>query len=547
MLASVQDEVHQHQQTQVQAIQDSYQKQLQDLTEGFEQQVRHSHMWAHTQHRPGIDHMTGMSLQVLELQQQTNAQLADVQLAAEDALHQAAQAVLEELQLDSPVLHLPTATPGALWPTKAGSIAGSEVALELSLAALQQHADTGQPQHVAAACQQLVSTDVSQAQQQHGSSSRATSRSQKPCTAHAAPAAAQHKVPGDMRPSLDAPDIQWSLQHEDQVALDNMTSAAEQQDVHVPADWLQQQQQQQEQLPQPSISWHHRQAEHPAAQSVAQRAISPPAAAVMPTIGRSPSGSAAAGSPRAAAAATDSLQQAPWQRRPGRSSSGTSSQGPSLRAPAGAPTEQLAGYTRASLCQGAALATATPCPRMPPWQSLACHSQGAVQQGVLGRQLRTVMSLPARRQAAVPQPLTTRPVPATTAVEHAASVVLRRAPSLRQQLEAGWQQGLAKAAGKAADTSSTGVQLQAGVVRRGSLATTGVIINDSSSDDESSAHEGGSPGQQRRSLEVKLWSSLLHHGGAGGAPTRGRGDAGGASLVPAVKKPGAALARSSSA
>lgn len=491
LLASVQDTVRQEQQAQVQAIQANYQKQLQDLTEAFEQQV-------------------------LELQQQTHAQLADLQLAAEDALHQAAQAVLEELQLDSPVAHLPTATPGGL--TKPGSPASSEMVLELSLAALQQqHADTGQPQDDAAACQQLVSTDKQREVRQQQSSHRVASNSTKPCAAHAAPA--QHKAPGDMRPNLDAPDTCCSLQHEDQ---------AEQQERHVPANWLQQQEQQ-EQLPQPSSCW----LQHPAAQPVAQRAVRPPAG--MPSIGRSPSGSAAAGSPQEAPVAKDSLEQGPWQRRPGSSSSSSS-----LFGPAGAPTERLARQSTASLHQGAALVKPTPCPRMLPWQPAPGQNQGAVQQGVLGRQLRAVVSLPARQQA-VSQPLTTRRASATTAADHAASAVLRRAPSLRQQLEAGWQQGLAKAAGKAADTSSTGI-LQTGVVSRRGSHTTGVTINDSSSD-ESSGDEGGSAGQQRRSIEVKRWSSLLQHSGA----PRGARASYAHSLAPAGRKQGAGLARSSSA
>lgn len=113
-------------------------------------------------------------------------------------------------------------------------------------------------------------------------------------------------------------------------------------------------------------------------------------------------------------------------------------------------------------------------PRQQRWQTQAEPS----------RQLRKVASLPGVQECAAAKQRSLRKCVSST------EYVLRRAPSWRQQLESGWQQGLAKAAGKAAATSVNSLDdvatmtlqamtLQAKLTgQRGSLAACDVSSDD---------------------------------------------------------------------
>lgn len=111
-------------------------------------------------------------------------------------------------------------------------------------------------------------------------------------------------------------------------------------------------------------------------------------------------------------------------------------------------------------------------PRQQRWQTQAEPS----------RQLRKVASLPVQECAVAKQRSLRKCVSSTESV-------LRRAPSWRQQLESGWQQGLAKAAGKAAATNVNSLDdvaaLQAKLSGpRGSLASLAAADVSSSDDDD---------------------------------------------------------------
>jgi hypothetical protein len=114
----------------------------------------------------------------------------------------------------------------------------------------------------------------------------------------------------------------------------------------------------------------------------------------------------------------------------------------------------------------------------------------------LSRQLREFSSLPARRHTAAVATLR-KCVSNIESLQGAA--VLRSAPSLRRQLQSDWQQGLAKAAGRAAAARLQG---------RGRLSA-GTPAADSSSDEDRRVQQSRAGSSPQRSAQPRKWSSLV--------------------------------------
>jgi hypothetical protein len=488
---------------------------------------------------------------VLSLQQQTQARLTDLCSASEAALHQAAQVLLQELQLENPSQL--AAAAAAFMPSK-GSPAVSDMAIELSLAALQHQPEAAQSlQQQRQGLQPLLRQEPAPAlttadmtlvahcrtgsnmgAQHSGVSccSRASTRSQRSAAASEGPDALdtgalrspvgvqRKQAAGEKRASLEALDAQLApLQ--DQVGLQTAPEPPQQQQHSqccvAQAGWSQQLQAQ----PQEQEHSHHKQewAE------TTQPADWPPANS---TFSMYSSAGSAVCSPSVAAAHAESpgglrgFQQGAWQGRPRSSSSSQRHSTHDHRLPASVYMARPARTSSAGVHSRPAFAAPTDTPQctqlwQPAGDNQASQQQQQQQQAAPRRELKALLSLPVTRQHALTQPTLRRCV----STMGPPSILLKSAASLRQQLESSWGAGLAKQAAKAAASSAQ--ELQAGATMSARLsrqhsrkAHLAAGISSGSDSDEGvkspNRRQHMRSNSARGSDQAKRWLVNLHNG-----------------------------------
>lgn len=454
MLANVQDEVRQHQLAQALAIQEAYNGKLHALTEAFEQQVSDrttnstlagsgnstcTLVNMKSMNALGPPHMRtqyclpSVLFQVLSLQHETQAQLAELQTAAEDALQNAAQVLLQELQLAHPT-QIAGATAGSRASTAESSPVHSEMGVELSL---HSYADTK--------VNHIVEGAVMGSLQPAG---RPRSKCSRSSSSHGPRA-----VGPSACVSLDFSSEQANCSDSvsDTALYDQVTftpPAAQQQGTHHSCVSASCSSQATQGIGTGLSSMH----ASPLSQSTA---AFPQDGAQPGSLGLHPvPGSCSGQSIMFECEADDSSQATTWRLE----AAGTACRSATLQGPKAALGCHKA-HTPSSSTQESSplscvgLGRPSSCSRSA-GTGIGEHTTlfGAKRQGPVlcqqHRQLKPITSLPARQRVAYVQPAALRRCASST------EGVLRRAPSLRQQLQCGWQQGLAKVANAAAASSS---------------------------------------------------------------------------------------------
>lgn len=498
---------------------------------------------------------------MLSLQQQTQDQLASLQTATEEALQQAAQVLLQELQR--------TAAPAELAAAAAqpGPQLCSDIDIELSLAALQQqsavglglqlgsHAQGSEVPWSTASSSWWNAGDAAGGSAQHSSSDDMAQR-------HAA--AGQHKATDNRSSSLDDTQVP-SLQ--DQEVVFGHAAAAERHPVLCARDVGPDHTWPQTHLPQHGIQQWQECSAQPCAELDRTEQLRSDNAHSSPQGSRhSPPAPASVEEP-ATTGTTRGVQHLQLQARrsscqllpavqlaqalqmalPRMGSSGGTGCAAARRCSRSSSSSEAGNQHDGSSMFATPLAT--PYHTMP-WQPAGGqHSAEREQQqearqrdrqqehAVSSRQLRAVTSLPARQQGSSSSMQRSlrkcmssmqvqedrAPIAANT--DHPA--VLRCASGRRQQLETSWQQGLAKAAGQAASSS-----LHAGAAAAESLSTMRRRMTKTLACSAAGVHSGSdsdgsdAAGAQRHPQHAKRdWRSLARQGdvsvlAAAAAPAR---------------------------